>query len=80
MRAREVPAVWLPMTDLWACSLYAVVAGRARLLKLHATMDDSLRVHFRKRRPSALAADGEPVIGLLLALGTMEGMPAGPSG
>ncbi|CAM9502752.1 unnamed protein product, partial [Sphacelaria rigidula] len=50
-----------------------------RLLKLHAVMDDRLHVHFRKRRPVVLA-QGEPVIGLLLGLGTVEGLPEGPSG
>lgn len=43
-------------------------------------MDDRLVVHFRKRRPSVLASDGEPVIGLLLALGTMEGLASSGKG
>lgn len=51
-----------------------------RLLKLHAVMDDRLVVHFRKRRPSVLASDGEPVIGLLLALGTVEGLASSGKG
>lgn len=42
-------------------------------------MDDRLVVHFRKRRPSVLA-DGEPVIGLLLALGTVEGLASSGKG
>lgn len=51
-----------------------------RLLKLHAVMDDRLVVHFRKRRPSVLASDGEPVIGVLLALGTVEGLASSGKG
>lgn len=56
------------------------LAHPRRLLKLHAVMDDRLVVHFRKRRPSVLASDGEPVIGLLLALGTVEGLASSGRG
>lgn len=42
-------------------------------------MDDRLHVHFRKRRPTVLA-EGEPVIGLLLGMGLLEGVSASAKG